>query len=69
MRYIQYILLGFCRSSASRMFVMNNISNFEALITKSIFTFKTRLSNSDNIIICTLQNTWVNRHNLKSLER
>ena len=42
-------LLGFCRrSSASEMFVMNNISNFEALIRKSIFAFKTFLSNSDN---------------------
>ena len=48
-------LLGFCRrSSASEMFVMNNISNFEALIRKSIFAFKTRLLNSDNTIISTL---------------
>ena len=53
-------LLGFCRrSSASEMFVMNNISNFEALIRKSIFAFKTRLSNSDNAIISTLQSSWV----------
>ena len=31
------------------MFVMNNISGFKALISrpKSIFAFKTRLSNSD----------------------
>ena len=30
------------------MFVMNNISNSEALIRKSIFPFITCLSNSDN---------------------
>ena len=31
-------LLGLCRSSsASEMFVMNNISNYTALIRKSIF--------------------------------
>ena len=47
------------RSSASEMFVMNNISNFEALIRKSIFAFKTRLSNLDNTIISTLQSSWV----------
>ena len=52
-------MLGFCRrSSASEMFVMNNISNFEALIRKSIFAFKTRLSNLDNTIISTLQSSW-----------
>ena len=51
-------LLGLCRrSSVSEMFVMNNISNFEALIRKSIFALKTRLSNSDNIIMCTLQSS------------
>ena len=48
-------LLGLCRrSSASEMFVMNNISNFEALIRTSIFAFKICLSNSDNTIINTL---------------
>ena len=53
-------LLGFCRrSSASEMFVIKNISNFEALIRKSIFTSITRLSNSDNTIISTLQSSWV----------
>ena len=56
-------LLGLCRrSSVSEMFAMNNISNFEALIRKSIFAFKTRLSNSDNTIIFALQN------NLKNVE-
>ena len=53
-------LLGFCRRSrASEMFVINNISNFETLISKSIFPFKTRLSISDNTIISTLQSSWV----------
>ena len=51
-------LLGLCRrSSVSEMFAMNNISNFEALIRKSIFAFKTR---SDNTIIFELQiSSWV----------
>ena len=43
------------RRSASEMFVLNNISNFEALMRKSIFAFTTRLSNSKNAIICTIQ--------------
>ena len=50
---------------------MNNISNFEAFTRKSIFAFipiqhggggglkTTRLSNSDNTIISTLQRSWV----------
>ena len=49
------------RSSASEMFVLNNISNFEALVRKSIFAFTTRLSNSKNAIICTIQRSWVIR--------
>ena len=49
------------RSSASEMFVLNNISNFEALMRKSIFAFTTRLSNSKNAIICTIQRSWVIR--------
>ena len=53
-------LLDLChRSSASEMFVMNNISNFEALNRKSIFAIKSRLSNLDNTIICTLQSSWL----------
>ena len=43
------------------MFVLNNISNFEALMRKSIFAFPTRLSNSKNAIICTIQRSWVIR--------
>ena len=64
-------LLGLCRrSSVSEMFAMNNISNFEALIRKSIFAFKTRLSNSDNTIyIRTTKLLGYNRHNLESVER
>ena len=42
------------RCSASEMFVLNNISNFEPLMRKSIpFAFTTRLTNSKNAIICT----------------
>ena len=38
-------ILGLCpRSSASKMFVTNNILNFEALMRKSIFAFTSRLS-------------------------
>ena len=48
-------------SSASEMFVLNNISNLEALMRKSIFVFTTRLAISKNIIICTVQRSWVNR--------
>ena len=49
------------RSSASEMFVLNNISNFEAVMRKSIFAFTTCLSNSKNAIICTIQKSWVIR--------
>ena len=58
------------RSSASEMFVLNNISNFEALMRKSIFAFTTRLSNSKNAIICTIQRSWVIRDLIwESLDR
>ena len=53
-------LLGlFRRSTSSEMFVMNNILNFEAIHRKSVFFFKTHLSNSNNTIISTLQSSWV----------
>ena len=39
------------RSSASEMFVLNNIYNFEALMRKSIFAFTTCLTNSKNEIL------------------
>ena len=38
-------------SSASEMFVLNNIYNFEALMRKSIFVFTTRLTKFENAII------------------
>ena len=41
------------------MFVLNNIFNFEALMRKSVFAFTTRLTNSENAIICTIQSSWV----------
>ena len=47
--------------SSDEMFLLKNISNFEALMRKSIFAFTTRLSNSKNAIICTIQRSWVNR--------
>ena len=50
------------RSSVSEMFVLNNISNFEALMRKSIFAFTTRWTNSKNAIICTIQRSWVIRN-------
>ena len=56
-------ILGLCRrSSASEMFVTNNILNFEALMRKSIFAFTSRLSIiSNNAIICTIQKSWIIR--------
>ena len=55
-------ILGLCRrSSASELFATNNILNFEALIRKSIFAFTSRLSISNNAIICTIQKSWVIR--------
>ena len=61
-------ILGLCRrSSASEMFVTNNILNFEALMRKSIFAFTSRLSISNNVIICTIQKSWIIREtDLKS---
>ena len=40
-----------CRSSASAMFVENNIPNFECLIRKDIYSFTTRLKSSSNTLI------------------
>ena len=55
-------IFGLCRRcSASEMFVTNNILNFEALVRKSIFAFISRLSISNNAIICTIQKSWVIR--------
>ena len=55
-------ILGLCRrSSASEMFVTNNILNFEKLMGKSTFAFTSCLSISNNAIICTIQKSWVIR--------
>ena len=55
-------ILGLCRrSSASEMFVTNNILNFEALMRKFIFAFTSGLSISNNAIICTIQKSWIIR--------
>ena len=43
------------QSSASEMFVLNNICNFKALVRESIFPFTTLLADSKNAIICTIQ--------------
>ena len=43
------------QSSDSVMFVLNNISNFEAPMRKSIFAFPTRWTNFKNAISCTIQ--------------
>ena len=58
------------QSSASEMFVLNNISNFKALMRKSIFAVTTRLTNSKNATICTIQRSLgYQRHYLESLDR
>ena len=50
-------ILSLCRrSSASEMFETNTTLNFETLMRKSIFVFTSRLSISNNAIICTNQN-------------
>ena len=43
------------RGSASTMLVSNNIPNFDALISRSIFPFNSRLQTSCNCLICTIQ--------------
>ena len=61
LRTIMYIVKYLGRSSASEMFVLNNISNFETLMRKSIFAFTTCWAISKNAIICTIQRSWVIR--------
>ena len=46
------------RSSASGMFVCNDIPNFEAFLRKSIYSFTTRLSFSSNKLICAIEQSW-----------
>ena len=43
------------RSSASEMFVQNNIPNFESLLRKETFSFTSRLKCSSNAIISTIE--------------
>ena len=47
------------RSSASKMFVDNNIPNFEALLRKELFSFTSRLSVATNSIIRAIENCWL----------
>ena len=47
------------RSSASAMFVTNDISNFEAFLRKSIYSFNFRILFSRNYLICAIEQSWV----------
>ena len=47
------------RSSASEMFVKNNIPNFESLLRKETFSFTSRLKCSSNAIISTIESCWI----------
>ena len=47
------------RSSVSKMFVENNILNFEALHRKQVFSFTFRLNVSTNSIIGAIANCWL----------
>ena len=47
------------RSSASAMFVNNNIPTFECLIRRDIFSFASRLNVSTNKLINTIENCWL----------
>ena len=42
------------RSSASQMFVFNNVPNFSVLLRKSVFSFMNRIFNSSNELVFTL---------------
>ena len=47
------------RSSASPMFVNNNIPSFECLIRRDIYSFTSRLNVSTNKLINTIENSWL----------
>ena len=47
------------RSSASAMFVQNNIPNFECLIRRDIYSFTSRLKASNNLLINAIENCWL----------
>ena len=49
------------RSSASTMYVVNNIDSLEVLVRKRIFGFMERVNNSDNTIIKCINNSWILR--------
>ena len=48
-----------CRSSASAMFVNNNIPTSECLLRRYIFSFISRLKVSTNKLINTIENCWL----------
>ena len=54
------------RSSASTMYVVNNIDSLEVLVRKRIFGFMERLNNSDNTIIKCIINAWILRFDIWS---
>ena len=47
------------RSSASEVFVKNNIPNFESLLRKETVSFTSRLKCSSNSIISTIESCWI----------
>ena len=47
------------RSSATAMFVTNDIPNFEAFLRKSIYSFTSRISFTRDILICAIEQSWV----------
>ena len=47
------------RSSASAMFVTNDIPNFEAFLRKSIYSLTSRISFTHNNLICAIEQSWV----------
>ena len=50
------------RSSASKMFVDNNVPNFEALLRKRLYLFTSRLTCSITMIIRTIENCLIVKH-------
>ena len=54
------------RSSASTMYVVNNIDSLEVLVRKRIFAFMERLNNSDNTIIKCISNSWILKFDILS---
>ena len=46
------------RSSASAMFVTNDIPNFEAFLQTSIYSFTSRISFTRNNLLCAIEQSW-----------